>query len=121
MTTTPPLHRYLTDPCNYPALSEALAICDGHSIFDPKDFHMLPEYVRDHFSKVCESEPPSKNPKRTIYLEDGSTAKELYGIYGLDLIESVAKAHHIHTVKNGRGFRANDLKQQITDKVFSQG
>ena len=121
MTTTPQVNQYLTDPANYPALSEALDICDGHSIFDPNDFHMLPEYVRDHFAKVCESEPRSKDPKRTIHLEDGSTAKELYGIYGLDLIASVAKAHRIHTVKNGRGFQANDLKQQITEKVFSQG
>ena len=108
---------YLTDPANYPDMLQALEICDGHTIFDPHDFDMLPEFIQDHFSTFNRSDPTGHNPKHTIYLPDNSVAPELYGIYGLDLIEGAAKAHKIQSTKNGRGFRAKDLTEKLRHKL----
>ena len=108
---------YLANPANYPAVLEAIDICDGHTIFEPGDFRMLPEFVRDHFSDLQHSDPTGRNPKNNIYLEDNSVAPELYGIYGLDVIEAAARAHAVQSVKNGRGFRAKDLTEQLRAKL----
>ena len=122
MTTTrrQDINQYFTNPDNYPAISDALRICDGHTVFHPDDFNMLPEFVKDHFSKILESSPASRNPKGTIYLEDGRASPDLFGIYGLDLIVAVARAHNVHSAKNGRGFMAADLKEQLAAKLVSQ-
>ena len=108
---------YLTDPRNVQDVLQALEICDGHSIFEAQEFNMLPEFVRDHFSKVCASASPSKDPKGVIYTDDGAIDGDLFGIYRLDVIEAVARAHDVSSAKNGRGFRANDLKEKLRSKL----
>ena len=111
------VYAHFKDPANSPQVLEAIEICDGHTIFDPQDFSMLPEFVRDHLSKGAPSEGPSGDPKRTIYTAEGPVTGDLFGIYGLDLLETVARAHGLGSAKNGRGFRANDLKEQIKAKL----
>ena len=108
------INQYFTTPNNYPAVLTAVEICDGHTIFDPSDFHMLPEFVRDHLAKVNLGETTGKN---TIHLPDDSVTTELFGIYGLDVLETAARAHNVTSPKNGRGFRATDLKEQLRIKL----
>ena len=111
------VNAYLADTDNAAQVLAALEICDGHTIFDPQDFSMLPEFVRDHFSKVLPSASPSLNPKGVIYTDEGALEDDLFGIYGLELVEAAAKAHGVTSPKNGRGFRANDLKEQLRAKL----
>lgn len=96
---------------------QALEICDGHTIFDLDTFTMLPEFVTDHFSKECPSEGPGGHPQRTIYTDQGAVTGGLFGIYGLDLIVAAARAHGVSSPKNGRGTMANDLKEQLREKL----
>lgn len=105
---------YLADSSNYQDILTALEICDGHTIFDPADFHMLPEFVRDHFSNVNLGEETGKN---AIYLDDNTVTTELFGIYGLNILEAAARAHNVTSPKNGRGFRAQDLKEKLQEKL----
>ena len=108
------VREYFTNPGNYPQILAAVDICDGHTIFDPADFHMLPEFVRDHLAKVNPGEATGKN---AIHLPDNSVATELYGIYGLDVLETAARAHNVTNPKNGRGFRARDLAEKLQEKL----
>lgn len=110
------INQYFTNPKNYPAVLTALQICDGHTIFEPSDFQMLPEFVRDHLARVNLGETTGKN---AIHLPDDSVTTELFGIYGLDVLETAARAHKVTSPKNGRGFRATDLKEQLRIKLTS--
>ena len=111
------VNAYLADNSNAAQVLAALEICDGHTIFDIQDFSMLPEFVRDHFSSVHLSASPSVNPKGIIYTYEGALQDGLFGIYGLEFVEAAAKAHGVTSPKNGRGFRANDLKEQLRAKL----
>ena len=112
---------YLKDPSNAQNIIAALEICDGHTVFDSHDFDMLPEFVRDYFSNHCPSAPPSENPKGTIFTNEGAVRDEMFGIYGLEFVEAAARAHRISSPKNGRGFRAADLKEQLRRKLAPTG
>lgn len=89
-------------------------ICDGHSIFTQETFlnaGLHPDIV-DEFADCHLSD--FRNPKETIFsTRTGEAVEKMAGIYGLEIIEFIARVFGISSDKNGRGFRASDLKQQL--------
>lgn len=89
-------------------------ICDGHSIFKPETFleaGLHPDIV-DEFAD-CHLSNPGNHKEVIFSSRTGKPVEKMLGIYGLEVIEFIARVFKVSSNKNGRGFRANDLKQQL--------
>lgn len=89
---------------------------DGHTIWNPNAMRDagLDERVIKHFTQDFMSN--TNDVKSTIFTADGTerVVRTLTGgVYGLNVIESLARHHSVTSDKGGRGFRASDLSSQL--------
>ena len=91
---------------------------NGHTIFDAAKLIEgtdVPENKLECWIHTHESDTSS--PKETIFANDGSVVAEVRGIYGLDLIESIAYVLDCRSECMGRGSRCRDLTDQVRAKL----
>ena len=91
---------------------------DGHTIFDAAKLIEgtdVPENKLACWIHTHESDTSS--PKETIFANDGTVVAEVRGIYGLNLVESIACALDCHSPMQGRGSMCRDLTVQINAKL----
>lgn len=98
-------------------LEKVIGIIDGHSIFDPKAFTELglSEEIVSAFLQEHES---GDNHKEQIANNSGVIVDSMRGVYGLQLLEFIASTFKVSSWKNGRGFRAAHLSEQLLE-VFN--
>jgi hypothetical protein len=93
-------------------LLRASSLCDGHTILAPKAFLEagLPAEVVDFATSSYKSDG---SPKGTIFVK-GQPVKELTGVYGLDLLELIARSLSLqYRSCMGRGFQAQAIQQAL--------
>lgn len=95
-------------------LKKAIRV-DGHTIYDPKKFldAGLDPAVVTAFTKEIRS---GSEPKSQISV-DGKVVPSVTGVYGLDLLEYIARCFDVTSHKMGRGSRAGDLIEQLEAKL----
>ena len=88
---------------------------DGHTIYDPKAFldEGLDPAIVAAFTKTQKS---GNHPKEQIYVGNTVVAA-LKGVYGLDLLEFIARTFNVESWKLGRGSRAQHLAEQLWPKL----
>lgn len=81
---------------------------DGHTVWNPDRLieKGFPPAAARHFSRVIESD--LDDPKQTIYAANGILART-YGMYGLNVLYSLAGYYGLHSSAMGRGFAASEL------------
>ena len=74
---------WFNDHNNIPTIAATLDFIngDGHQVFSPDDFDMLPEEIRKHFTTEQQFANRSRYTTR------------LKGIYGLDVVERLSLIH----------------------------
>lgn len=91
------------------------AICvDGHTIYEPEKFldaGLDPAVVRVFTKKIRSGD----QPKEKLYTE-GVEVQSLNGVYGLELLEFIARCFDVNSWKMGRGSRAAHLVEQLVEK-----
>jgi hypothetical protein len=93
-------------------LKKAIQV-DGWTIYEPSKFTDagLDASVVAAFSRNIKSD--TRDPKSTIFGSQGQVIKELQGVYGLELLEFIARCFDVHSDKSGRGFRQGHLTEQL--------
>ena len=104
------------DPANKTDVLRAVDVVrgDGWTIFAPEAFDMIPPEVLKMYTHKQASDNTSY--KTQITRPDGSIG-DVFGVYGLDVLEGIAGALGIDSWKSGRGSRAMDLTGQIRQKL----
>ena len=90
---------------------------DGHTIYDPKKFTEvgLDKNLVVAFTKVlC-----SGTGKEQIYDSSGEAIEGLVGVYGLELLEFIARTFGVESWKMGRGSRAAHLNELLVECNFT--
>jgi hypothetical protein len=89
---------------------------DGHTIWgrDTLQAEGLLDVLMP-FYKVFRSDPDG-DPKQTIFVDE-QPVTALRGVYGLEVLESLAFQHHIQGQSLGRGFRARELTAALRQKL----
>jgi hypothetical protein len=98
--------------CPPEVILRAAALCDGHTILDPKAFldAGLPVALVEHLSHTHSSDG---TPKGTIFV-DGQPVPEVQGVYGLDLLRFIASALDVdYPSCLGRGFQASAIRESL--------
>jgi len=98
----------------------AAALCDGHSILDPKGFidAGVPQPVVEYLTHTHQSDG---SPKGTIFT-DGQPVEELRGIYGLDALRFFASALGVEYRRAmGRGFEAANIQIALRQHFHPSG
>jgi len=87
---------------------------DGHTIYDPQKFLDLglDKVIVEAFTKKLRS---GDTPKEVIYQGDREVAS-VTGVYGLELLEFIARVFDVDSWKMGRGSRAAHLTEQLMEK-----
>lgn len=105
---------------NADAVRNALDV-DPWTIYEPSRFINagLPESFVNKFVRVFKSD--TRDPKSTIFNDDGEVIKQLKGVYALDILWGIAREMGADTseaeTKSGRGFIARCLKDAIKEKL----
>lgn len=89
---------------------------DGHSVYDATGMledMLIPRSVADHFAEKQVSDGTFKG---TTWNEFGEPIEPV-GIYGLDVLRSLAAHHGLSSAAMGRGFAARDLTRQLRAKL----
>ena len=100
-------------------LIEVANLCDGHTIFAVEAFTNLgvPAELIDRYT--CEHESGS-GYKETIFDSNGNALPKVRGVYGLEVIEAInADLGLPYSTTMGRGFRANECREQIKNHLGS--
>lgn len=99
-------------------LTKIVTSVDGHTIYDPKHFteHGLNASIVDAFTKTLRS---GNGPKATIFGKDGEVIASLKGVYGLEVLEFIARTFGVDSWKMGRGSRASHLAEQLVASNFT--
>jgi len=93
-------------------------LCDGHTIFKMEAFTELgvPEELIRRYAYEHESD--TSDYKSTIFDDAGKIIPKLMGVYGLDVIESMTHDLGLPgSSKMGRGFRAQECREQIRNHL----
>lgn len=99
-------------------LAKVVNSVDGHTIYDPKHFTEagLDTEIVAAFTKTLRS---GSSPKETIFGKDGRAVASMKGVYGLDLLEFIARTFGVNSWKLGRGSRACHLAEQLIANNFT--
>lgn len=92
---------------------------DGHSIFPTYVFKDvgLPRTVVRHFVDIYPSD--IRNPKSTIFSPNGTVLSHMRGMYGLDVLRSLASSlDAASSASIGRGSEARELTENIKNKLL---
>lgn len=92
---------------------QAASLCNGHSIFKPKALLEtgLPAEVVAHMTRTYKSD--LSDPKSTVFVHD-RPVKELRGVYGLELLEFLARALGVeYPGKLGRSSQAQAIQEAL--------
>lgn len=104
---------------NTETIYRLLDVCNGWGILRPESLieFGLPEAIANELTEVFESN--LFDHKATIYVEE-KRVNQLRGIYGLRLLEYIAKrinADCSGVIATGRGTQAEQLKEAIRERL----
>jgi len=99
-------------------LMDVADLCDGHTLFKVEAFTDLgvPQELIDRYAHEHESN--TSDYKSTIFDDSGNVIPKIVGVYGLEVIESLTRDLGLPgSGKMGRGFRAQECREQIRNHI----
>lgn len=97
-------------------LVDVANLCDGHTVFKVEAFTELgvPQELIDRYTHEHKSD--TSDYKKTLTDNRGRVIPKVMGVYGLTVIEAIANDLGLPgSSKMGRGFRAQECREQICD------